>query len=143
ETLYGLKQKLSTLKHAVNPLVEVTEKLFGGRVPPVCRGLDEYFRDVHGHLSRLDSAIDAERDRVTTAMTVNLALVTIHDNEITKRLASYAALVAVPTLIAGIYGMNFDTMPELRWAFGYPLAIVAMVVIDVYLFIRFRKAEWL
>ena len=65
------------------------------------------------------------------------------DNETTKRLAAYAALVAVPTMIAGVYGMNFENMPELKWFWGYPLSIVLMVVIDVYLFIRFRKAGWL
>ena len=80
---------------------------------------------------------------VTTAISVNLSMITLQENEVTKRLAGYAALVAVPTLIAGIYGMNFDHMPELRWQWGYPLALAAMVIIDGYLFYRFRKAKWL
>jgi magnesium transporter len=143
EALYGLKQKLTVLKHAVNPLLEVLGKLFGGRVPSVCLGMDDYFRDIYDHLVRLDQAIDSARDLVTTAMSVNLSLVTIHDNEITKRLAAYAALVAVPTMIAGIYGMNFDLMPELHWDLGYPLVVGAMVVIDAYLFYRFRRSGWL
>jgi magnesium transporter len=79
----------------------------------------------------------------TTGVTVTLSLITIQENEVTKRLASYAALVAVPTMIAGIYGMNFQHMPELSWIFGYPLAIGSMALIDVYLFYRFRKATWL
>ena len=80
---------------------------------------------------------------VTTAISVNLSLLTIQENEVTKRLAACAALVAVPTLIAGVYGMNFKNIPELEWAFGYPLAIGMMAVIDVYLFYRFRQSKWL
>ena len=80
---------------------------------------------------------------VTTAMSVNLSMISLAENEVTKRLAAYAALVAVPTMIAGIYGMNFEHMPELKWSFGYPLTLAAMVAIDVYLFHRFRQARWL
>jgi magnesium transporter len=143
ESLYALKQKLMRLKHATGPLLEATMKLFGGRVPPLCVGLSEYFRDVYDHLTRVNQAIDSLREMVTTAMSVNLSLLTIQDSEVTKRLAAYAALVAVPTMIAGIYGMNFQHMPELGWAFGYPAAILAMVAIDAWLFYRFRKARWL
>jgi len=78
-----------------------------------------------------------------TALTVNLSLITLQENETTKRLAAYAALVAVPTMLAGIYGMNFRHMPELEWQFGYPIALAVMALIDVYLFARFRKAGWL
>lgn len=80
---------------------------------------------------------------VTTALSVNLSLITLQENETTKRLAACAALVAVPTLIAGVYGMNFKHMPELEWQFGYPLAIGLMLAIDAYLFYRFRKSGWL
>jgi magnesium transporter len=75
-------------------------------------------------------------------MSVNLSLITINENEVTKRLAAYAALVAVPTMIAGVYGMNFANMPELGWRWGYPAAIGSMVLIDLYLVYRFRKAGW-
>ena len=143
ESLYYVKQKLTTLKHATGPMLEYTGKLFGGRVPQVCTGLAEYFRDVYDHLIRLNQSIDSSRDTVTTAIQVNLALVQISDNEVTKRLAAYGALVAIPTMIVGIYGMNFEHMPELKWTYGYPLVMVLMVAIDVYLFSRFRKAGWL
>jgi len=92
---------------------------------------------------RLNQTIDSLRDMVTTALSVNLSLITVSENETTKRLAACAALVAVPTLIAGIYGMNFEQMPELKWAFGYPLALGIMAVIDLYLFYKFRKSGWL
>jgi len=143
EALYGLKQKLMVMKHAVDPLIEAVGKLHGGRVPQVCHGTQDYFRDVYDHLLRLSQNIDSLRDMVTTAMSVNLAMISLSENEVTKRLAAYGALVAVPTMIAGIYGMNFQLMPELKWPFGYPLAIAAMAAIDVYLFVRFRRARWL
>jgi magnesium transporter len=132
-----------TLKHAVAPLVEAAGRLYGGRVPHVCAGLGEYFRDVYDHLFRLNQSLDTLRDTVTTAIQVNLAMITIGESENTKRLSAYAALVAVPTMIAGVYGMNFEHMPELKWTFGYPLTIAVMAAIDTYLFVRFRKAGWL
>ena len=143
EALYELKRKLNVLKHATEPLLEVTGRLHAGRVPQLVLGLQDYFRDVYDHLFRLSQSIDTLRDMSTTAIFVSLSLTTIQEHEVTKRLASYAALVAVPTLIAGIYGMNFQHMPELGWNYGYPLAIVTMVVIDSYLFYRFRQARWL
>jgi len=143
EALYGLKQKLMVLKHAVDPLIEAVGKLHGGRVPQVCQGTQEYFRDIYDHLLRLSQNVDSLRDMVTTAMTVNLAMISHGESEVTKRLAAYGALVAVPTMLAGIYGMNFEHIPELKWTFGYPLAIAVMVAIDAYLFVRFRKARWL
>jgi magnesium transporter len=143
ENLYYVKQKLTTLKHATGPLLEYAGKLYGGRVPQVCGGLTEYFRDVHDHLVRLNQSIDTARDTVATAIQVNLGMIAIGENEVTKRLAAYAALVAVPTMVAGVYGMNFKHMPELEWQFGYPFAISLMVGIDAWLFSRFRKAGWL
>jgi len=143
EALYALKQKLTTLKHAAGPLQETTGKLYGGRVPEICAGTQDYFRDVYDHLLRINQSIDSLRDMLTTAISVNLSLITIQENETTKRLAAYAALVAVPTMIAGVYGMNFEHMPELKWAWGYPVSLAVMVVLDSYLFYRFRKAKWL
>ncbi len=143
EALYYVKQQLTGLKHVAGPLLEASGRLFGGRVPGVCAGLGEYFRDVYDHLVRLNQSLDSARDTVTTAIQVNLAMITIGESEVTKRLAAYAALVAVPTMIAGVYGMNFDTMPELRWTYGYPAVVALMAVIDAYLFVRFRKAGWL
>lgn len=143
EALYDHKQKLMTLKHATSPLLEGISKLYGGRVPYQCARLQEYFRDIYDHLIRLNQSIDSLREMVTTAISVNLSLLTISENEVTKRLASYAALVAVPTMIAGIYGMNFHHMPEIDWVYGYPAAIGLMAVLDGYLFYRFRQAKWL
>jgi len=143
EALYDLKRKLMTLKHATEPLLEAISKLFGGRVPPLAMGLQDYFRDVYDHVLRLHQSIDSLRDMVTTAISVAISLITIQENEVTKKLAGYAALVAVPTLVAGIYGMNFQHMPELTSPWGYPLTVAAMIGIDLYMFWRFRKAKWI
>jgi len=143
EALYDLKQKLMTLKHAAGPLLEATGKLYGGRVPQICSGMGDYFRDVYDHLVRINHSIDSIREMVTTAISVNLSMITLGESEVTKRLAAYAALVAVPTMVAGVYGMNFEHMPELKWMWGYPFSVGLMVVIDAWLFWRFRKARWL
>ena len=115
----------------------------GARVPALCTGLREYFRDIYDHLLRLNQTIESIRDSVATATSVNLSMISLQENETMKRLAAYAALIAVPTMIAGIYGMNFEHMPELGWKFGYGGALAVMTVIDVYLFYRLRKAKWL
>ncbi|WP_310388043.1 magnesium/cobalt transporter CorA [Roseateles sp.] len=143
EALYTFKQRLMVVDHAIGPLLEVTSKLHGGRVPPLCAGLHDYFRDVYDHLQRLKQSTDNLRDMVGTALSVNLSLITLQENEVTKRLAAYAALVAVPTMVAGVYGMNFRHMPALDSPYGFPLTIIVMALIDVYLVFRFRKAKWL
>ena len=143
EALYALKRKLMKLQYAVVPLLEGVGKLYGGRVPHVCIGLSEYYRDVSDHLIRIQQSITSLREMVITAISVNLSMITLHENQTTKQLAAYAALIGVPTLIAGVYGMNFDHMPELKWLFGYPMALALMLGIDMYLYRRFRKAGWL
>jgi len=141
--IYALKRKLTQLKHAAGPLLDAVGKLYGGRVPKVCSHSQEYFRDVFDHLQRINQSIESGRDMITTAVQASLSLISLQENEFTKRLAAYAALIAVPTLIAGVYGMNFEHMPELKWAFGYPLALGMMVAIDGYIFWRLRRAGWI
>ena len=140
---YELKRRAMVLRHAVAPLLEVAGKLHGGRVPAVCAQSQEYFRDVHDHLARINTAIDSIRDTIGTATQVNLSMVTIEESEITKRLAAWAAIFAVSTALAGIWGMNFEQMPELKWAWGYPMALGAIATSAGVLFWRFRRAGWL
>ncbi|MGM8062814.1 magnesium/cobalt transporter CorA [Vogesella indigofera] len=141
--LYALKRKLITVHHAAAPLHEAAARLYGGRVPPPCHELPEYFRDVDDHLSRILHTVESQRDLLATAIQVNIAMISLDESSISKKLAAYAALFAVPTMIAGIYGMNFDYMPELRTPLGYPLSLLSMVVLDVLLWRRFRRAGWL
>lgn len=143
EALYELKQRLMIVKHAVAPLLEGVSNLSGARVPVLCSGTPVYFRDIYDHLQRLNQTADSIRDTVATATSVNLSLITLRESETMKRLAAYAALLAVPTMIAGIYGMNFEYMPELKWHYGYPLSMLVMTAVDVYLYFRFKRAKWL
>ncbi|MDM0122371.1 magnesium and cobalt transport protein CorA [Variovorax arabinosiphilus] len=142
QRLYSLKQRLTVLKHAVAPLQEGANKLHGGRVPQVCIGTQEYFRDVLDHLNRINGTIDAMRDTIGTAIQANLSMVTISDGEVTKRLAAWAAIFAVCTAFVGIWGMNFEHMPELKWRYGYAMALGLIVAVCGYLYYRFRKAGW-
>lgn len=143
EALYGLKQKLGVFRHAVAPLLEAVNNLYGARAPRVCAEMKDYFRDVSDHLQRLNQTIESIRETIATAIAVNLSMISLQENETMKRLAAYGALVAVPTMIAGVYGMNFQHMPELGWKFGYGSVVALMVLIDSYLFYRLRKAKWL
>ncbi|HWZ70851.1 MAG TPA: magnesium/cobalt transporter CorA [Casimicrobiaceae bacterium] len=143
EALYALKRSLMILKHAVDPLMEAVSKLYGGRVPQICSGMGEYFRDVFDHLQRLHATIEGIRDMQTTAIQVNLGMISLNETEVTKKLAGWAAIIAVPTMIAGIYGMNFKNMPELEWVWGYPVSVAIMVVIDIWLYFQFKKIKWL
>ncbi len=143
EQLYELKSRVMVLKHAVAPLMESAGKLHGGRVPQVCIGVQDYFRDVVDHLGRINGLIESMRDTIGTAIQVNLAMVTIEDTEVTKRLASWASIFAVSTAFAGIWGMNFEAMPELKWKYGYAMALSIIAVTCSILYWRFRKAKWL
>ncbi|MDN3522666.1 magnesium/cobalt transporter CorA [Halomonas ramblicola] len=143
ERLYKLKRQTMQLKHAAMPLGEATAHLFGGRVPALCRKTREYFRDVYDHLHRIESAVDTIREMIITAIQVNLSMVAIDEGEVHKRLAAWAALFAVATILAGIWGMNFAHMPELDWRLGYPLALLVMGGTCGLLYQRFRRAGWL
>lgn len=143
ERLYALKRKSMTMRQAVLPMLEFIGKLHGGRVPPVCHSTQEYFRDVNDHLARLATRLDSIREAISTAIQVNLAMVGIEESEITKKLAAWASIFAASTALAGIWGMNFDVMPELRWRWGYPAALGLIAVVSLVLFRRFRRAGWI
>jgi len=143
QQLFGLKQRLATLRHAVTPLLEVSAKLHGGRVPGVCKAMPDYFRDVYDHLLRIQAGVDAARETIIAATQVNLTLVAIDESLVTKRLAAWAAIFAASTALAGIWGMNFETMPELKWAFGYPMALGTIALVSGALYWRFKRLQWL
>ena len=143
ESLYDLKSKVMILKHTVSPLMEAAGKLYGGRVPAVVSGMSEYFRDVYDHLYRINQSIESIRDMIGTALQVNLGLIAIGESEVTKKISAWAAIFAVPTALAGIWGMNFKHMPELDWVLGYPVAISLIVTSCIWLHARFKKIGWL
>ncbi|GGY82839.1 magnesium/cobalt transporter CorA [Pseudoduganella plicata] len=143
QRLYELKRKVMTLRHAVAPLLDAIGKLHGGRVPAMCISSQEYFRDVHDHLARINGTLDTIRDTIGTAIQVNLSMVALDEGEVNKRLAAWAAIFAVLTAFAGIWGMNFEFMPELKWRYGYPVALAAMATTCLLLYRRFKRAGWL
>ncbi|WP_213295603.1 magnesium/cobalt transporter CorA [Paraburkholderia sacchari] len=143
EDLYSLKRRLVIVQHHVTPLVDAVGKLAGGRTPQICMGMQAYYRDVYDHLVRVSNLVDARREMIVTAIQVNLGMISLAENEVTKRLGSFAALFAVPTMIAGIYGMNFADIPELHFKYGYQVCLAVMAIIDIVLYILFRRGGWL
>jgi magnesium transporter len=143
ERLYELKAKVLMMRHAVAPLMEGVGRLYGGRVPAICVDTQEYFRDVHDHLYRIAATLDTIRDTISTAIQVNLSMVAIDESEVNKRLAAWAAIFAVFTAFAGVWGMNFKMMPELQWEYGYPAAVLVMLCVSGYMWWRFKRSGWL
>jgi magnesium/cobalt transport protein CorA len=140
--IYSLKREVLEFRGAEDPLVPVLQEIVKGRVAE-CGSTREYFRDVLDHLLRVDEQVDAHNELLNSVLTAHLALLGKQQNEDMRKISAWAAIVAVPTAIAGIYGMNFDHMPELHWTFGYPLVIAVMAVVCVLLFRRLRKSGWL
>ncbi len=143
QRLYDLKRRKVVLKHAVAPLMEAVGKLTSGRVPRACAHSQDYFRDVYDHLARIDGQLETIRDTIGTAIQVSLSSVTIEQSDVAKKLAAWAGIFAVATAFAGIWGMNFKSMPELQWDYGYPLALGVIVGACALLFYRFRRMGWL
>ena len=143
ERLYELKGKVTTVRHAVVPMMEAVGRLYGGRVPSMCLDTQDYFRDVHDHLHRISAALDTIRDTIATAIQVNLSMTAIEESEVNKRLAAWAAIFAIVTAFAGVWGMNFKFMPELEWKYGYPMALTIMIFVCWILHRRFKRAGWL
>lgn len=143
ERIYRLKRQVLEFHQATAGLIEPLDQLVRDRVPLDTTALAEYLRDVGDHARRVDQQVDAHRDLLTSVLQANLAQVGIRQNEDARRISAWVAIAAVPTLIAGIYGMNFANMPELDWRWGYPAALVAMVVIGVALHRGFRRNGWL
>jgi magnesium transporter len=143
ERVYELRRELITLRHAVFPLLDICTRLTRYDVPLVDRDTYPYFRDVQDHAIKANDTIDQLRETLSSALEAHLLLSSIRQNEVTKKLAGWAAILAVPTAIAGIYGMNFRHMPELEWTFGYPLALLLMLASAVLPYAYFKWKRWL
>jgi len=141
--IYELKRDLLNLKRAVSPLIDICNRLVRFDLHLIPEDVRPYLRDVYDHAVRINEAMDNLRELLTSALEANLSLISVGQNEVTKKLAAWAAIIAVPTMIAGIYGMNFAHMPELTWTIGYPLALVVMLAFCAVLYWQFRKAGWL
>jgi magnesium transporter len=143
ERIYKLKREVLEFSRAAGPLVEPVERLARGHyevIPPEVRA---YFRDVNDHLLRAHEQLESYRDLLTSILEANLAQVTVRQNEDVRKISAIVAILAVPTMVAGIYGMNFEHMPELGWTFGYPLVLAVMASICLFLYRYFKRAGWL
>ena len=143
ERIYRLQREVLQFKKATAPLVDPLSKLAAGHYVQIHPEIHDYFRDVNDHLIRARDQLDAMRDLLAGSLQANLAQVAVRQNDDVRRISAWVAIIAVPTAIAGIYGMNFDHMPELRWEFGYPAVLLVMVAICSMLYRYFRRAGWL
>ena len=143
ERIYYLEREVLGFRRAVQPLAPAVERLATRPFDVIDPELRPYFRDVHDHLLRVNAQVDQFRDLLSTALGANLTQISVRQSEDMRRITAWVAIAAVPTAVAGIYGMNFDHMPELRWEFGYPAVLLVILAVCVYLYWRFRRAGWL
>jgi magnesium transporter len=143
EHLYMLRRDLLRLKQSIVPLVDVCRRLEHAELIAIDAEMQPHFRDVTDHVRRVQEEIDAMREVLAFAFEANLMAGQAQQNVISRKLAAWAAILAVPTAIAGIYGMNFESMPELRWRYGYFVVLAVIVIVCGTLFWRFRRSGWL
>jgi magnesium transporter len=143
ERIYRLKRQVLEFNRAAAPLVDPVDRLAKGHYEQVHPEVRTYFRDVNDHLMRVHEQLEGYRDLLTSVLQANLAQVTVRQNADVRRISAIVAILAVPTMLAGIYGMNFEHMPELGWTFGYPLVIAVMLGLCTILYRFFRRAGWL
>ncbi|MBA3440852.1 MAG: magnesium/cobalt transporter CorA [Pyrinomonadaceae bacterium] len=141
--IYNLKRELLEVKRAVSPLIDICNRLMRFDLDVIPEDTRPYFRDVYDHTIRINEMVDMLRELLTTALEANFSLISISQNEVTKRFAGWAAIIAVPTMIAGIYGMNFEFMPELGWRYGYPMVLILTIGSCLALYTHFKRSGWL
>ncbi len=141
--IYELRRELQKLRLVVAPAVEVFRRLEAVELPGIDRAFRPYYRDVVDHVNRVLEQIDTLREMLSFAFEATLLLESARQGQTSRRLAGWAAILAVPTAIAGIYGMNFEHMPELTWRYGYFAVLAAIGSTCAYLYYRFRRAGWL
>jgi magnesium transporter len=143
ERIYKLKREVLEFQRAIAPLLDPLDRLALGKIPFVHEDLLPYFRDVKDHLIRAVEQVSGFRDLLTSVLEANLTQVSVRQNEDMRKISSWVAIAAVPTMIAGIYGMNFEHMPELEWTLGYPVVVVVTLGVCLSLYRAFRSNGWL
>ncbi len=143
QRIYFLKREVVEFHRAVWPLLGPLEALEHGAYTAIPEEMRRYFRDIHDHARRADEQVNSQRELLTSILEANLALVSVTQNEVVKKISSYAAIIAVPTFIASVYGMNFEYMPELDERAGYPLALGVMLISVLWLRWYFKRVDWI
>jgi magnesium transporter len=143
ERIYDLRRNLLEVKRAVSPLVDVCNRLMRFDLRLIPEDTRPYFRDVYDHAIRINELVDTLRELLTGALEAHLSLTAVAQNDAMKKLAGWAAIIGVPTMVAGVYGMNFKFMPELEWHYGYPMILAGIAAVCAYLYYRFKRSGWL
>ncbi len=143
QDFYNLKNELLTLQAAAVPLIDICTQLLRFHSEIIPKDSRIYYRDILDHVARVTQTADRIREMINAAMQVALAQVTIRQNEVVKRLAGWGAILAVPTMVFSLYGMNFEYMPELKWKWAYPTTMALIVGGCVFLYRRLKRAGWL
>ncbi|CAL9596243.1 magnesium and cobalt transport protein CorA [Streptomyces pilosus] len=146
--IYNFKRQILEFRRATGPLTPPMARLagvgtYGGKVPFVEDGARPFFRDVHDHLTRVNESVEGLDRLVSDVLSAHLAQVGVQQNDDMRKISAWAAMAVVPTMIAGIYGMNFEHMPELRWEWSYPVVIAAMGMLEVLLYRMFKRRGWM
>ena len=141
--IYFLRRELAEFYRAVHPLLQPLDLLVSQEHPETTSLLRDHLRDVSDHVKRIEDAITTQRELLTSVLQANLAVISVQQNDVVKKISGWAAIITVPTFIASVYGMNFEHMPELHWRYGYPMSLLAMVAIGYALHRVLRRAGWL
>jgi len=142
-SIYHLKHDLLEVKRAVSPLIDICNRLTRFDVDIISEETRPYFRDIYDHVVRINEMIDNARELLGSALEANFSLISISQSEVSKKFAGWAAIIGVPTMVAGIYGMNFNDMPELHWRYGYPVVLTITIALCVVLYAVFRRSGWI
>jgi len=141
--IYLLRREVTDFYRAVHPLLGPAAAITKGGVLPIGEGLRTYFRDVDDHLKLVDEEVLAQRDLLSTVLQANMAVLSVEQNDVVRKISGWAAIITVPTFIASFYGMNFTSMPELHRGWGYPAVVALMVLAGLLLYVSFKRARWL
>jgi magnesium transporter len=143
EEIYQLKRELLEVKRAVSPLIDIANRLMRFDITLISKETQPYFRDIYDHTIRINEMVDHTRELLNTALEANFSLISISQSDVSKKFAGWAAILAVPTMVAGFYGMNFKFMPELQWHYGYPVIVVCTIILCIVIYSLFKKSGWL
>jgi magnesium transporter len=143
QRIYKLRREATDFYRAVHPLLGPLNALENGAYPEIGRGLRQYFRDVNDHAKLVNEEVLAQRDLLATILQANMAVITLQQNEVVRKISGWAAIIAVPTFIASLYGMNFDNMPETDWKYGYVAVVALILAVGAGLYAFLRRINWL